>query len=70
MVPQWQDQKCGFSVTCLKQLWLLESNSFFAFSLWLIHVFIETLILFDENLLKSLRKVKSRVLKYECLGDS
>jgi hypothetical protein len=40
----------------LKQLWLLESDLFFAFSLWVIHVYIETLILFDENLLKITKK--------------
>ena len=28
----------------------------FAFSLWVIHVYIETLILFDENLLKITKK--------------
>ena len=41
-----------FTVTCVKQLWLLENNLCITFSLLVIHVYIETLLLFDENLLK------------------
>jgi hypothetical protein len=35
---------------------IFESNLFFTLSLWVIHVYIEILILFDENLLKITKK--------------
>jgi hypothetical protein len=35
---------------------VVRNQSVFAFSLWVMHVYIETLILFDENLLKITKK--------------
>ena len=56
----------------MKQLWLLEAKLFITFSLLVIHVYIEAVLLFDENLLKITKQdyVISMCLEYECLGDS
>jgi hypothetical protein len=40
----------------LETIMVVRKQSVFALSLWVMHVYIETLILFDENLLKITKK--------------
>jgi hypothetical protein len=40
----------------LETIMVVRKQSVFAFNLWIIYVYIETLILFDENLLKITEK--------------